>query len=224
MQWNNGYLTLGRAAGAPVRVHWTLPLGALFFSRFTWSPGFWLGFFLLILAHELGHALLVRRAGGRVTEIIVHGIGGECRHTGGVSELDQAVIAWGGVLAQAVLLVVALVVRWTVGVTSPFMAQLQSVWVDSNLTLMAINLLPIGPLDGATAWKLPGLLRDRWRRRSQRARLRVVPGSKQSDPAHRWLGSDAKHDEPLGPMPDALKNEIERLTREVNRAARKDKN
>lgn len=210
MRWSNGYLTLGRLAGVPVRVHWTLPLGAIFFSRFTWSPGFWLGFFLLILAHELGHAALVKLCKAHVVEVTVHGIGGECRYHGGVSETQGSIIAWGGVLAQATLLVAALIVRATVGYPSAFVAQLLSVWIDSNLTLMAINLLPIAPLDGATAWKLPGLLRRRWQQRSQtraraRPKLRVIDGDK---PA---------------PMPDALKLEIERITREAVRDARNSK-
>ena len=39
-----------------MRVHWTLPVGALVFGQGRFVPGFWLGFFLLVLVHELGHA------------------------------------------------------------------------------------------------------------------------------------------------------------------------
>ncbi|MCU0656861.1 MAG: hypothetical protein MUF64_16890 [Polyangiaceae bacterium] len=217
MHLSNGYLTLGQPSGVPIRVHWTLPLGALFFSRFTWSPGFWLGFFLLILAHELGHAALVRLRKGTVTEVIVHGIGGECRHTGAYSELSSSIIAWGGVLAQAVLLAGAFAYQKLVGAGSPFVAQLLGVWIETNLTLMAINLLPIAPLDGARAWKLPGLLRARRpqeRPRATRPKLRLIKGQK---------GADLDEADPP-PMSDALKKEIERITREALRDARKDRN
>jgi stage IV sporulation protein FB len=217
MQWSNGYLTLGHPTGVPVRVHWTLPLGAVFFSRFTWSPGFWFGFFLLILAHEMGHALLVKACRGTVVEVLIHGIGGECRHLGGLSELQGSIIAWGGVLAQLVLLIGALVYRTFLGASSPFMAQLLAVWIDTNLTLIAINLLPIAPLDGAAAWRLPKLLHARRKRAPARPKLRVIQGQKRDDRA--W--SDDK-DPP--PMPDALKKEIDRITREALRDARRDKN
>jgi Zn-dependent protease len=213
MQWSNGYLTLGRPAGVPIRVHWTLPLGAFFFSRFTWSPGFWLGFFLLILAHELGHAALVKACRGTVVEVLVHGIGGECRHLGGVSEFQSSIIAWGGVLAQAALLLGAFAYRSTAGVSSPFEAQLLAVWTDTNLMLIGINLLPVPPLDGALAWRLPKLLWARRNRAPSRPRLRVIQGSKRDD-----TGDDG--DPP--PIPDALKKEIERITREAIRDARKD--
>ena len=56
-----GYLTLARFRGAPVRVHWSTPIGALFFTRFAFLPGAWLGFFLLLLLHELGHLLAAAR-------------------------------------------------------------------------------------------------------------------------------------------------------------------
>ncbi|MCS6899576.1 MAG: hypothetical protein RMJ98_07630 [Myxococcales bacterium] len=213
MRWSNGYLTLGRPAGVPIRVHWTLPLGAFFFSRFTWSPGFWLGFFLLILVHELGHAALVKACRGTVLEVLVHGIGGECRHWGGVSEIQSSLIAWGGVLAQGLLLVGATLYRWALGVSSSFEAQLLSVWTDTNLMLIGINLLPLAPLDGAQAWRLPRLLRERRRRIPSRPSLRVIPGGKQDD-----VGWDDK-DPP--PIPDALKKEIERITREALRDAHK---
>lgn len=211
MEVSNGYLTLGRIAGVPVRAHWSVPIGAVVFSRFSWAPGFWVGFVLLVLIHELGHAAVVKACRASVIEVNLHALGGECRYVGGVSALQNALISWGGVLGQLVVLIVALVLRYAV--TSPplFVRELLSVWIDSNLMLMAINLVPIAPLDGATAWKLPGLLREWWRRRRQRSRLRVVGGSDVQ------RGADE-------PMPEALKREIERITREAVRDARNLKN
>jgi hypothetical protein len=52
--WQRGYLTIGRALGAPVRMHWTTPLGAWILGR-GHAAGV-LGFVVIVLVHELGHA------------------------------------------------------------------------------------------------------------------------------------------------------------------------
>ena len=159
-----GYLTLGRWRGAPVRLHWTLPIGALVFGQGRIVPGFWLGFFLLVFVHELGHAFLVRRYRHRVLSIDVHALGGACRWSGDPTAIDRARIAWGGVLAQAVAYGVA---RAGLALAGPpetlFAAQLLDAFTTTNLWLIAINLIPVPPLDGAEAWKLVGLRRRRRR-------------------------------------------------------------
>jgi hypothetical protein len=161
-----GYLTLGRWRGAPVRVHWTLPLGALVFAQGRFLPGFWLGFFLLVLIHELGHAVLVRRFRQRVVSIDIHALGGMCRWSGEPTAIQRACIAWGGVLAQAVALAAAHAAIIFAGrPDSAFAAQLASAFTATNVWLIAINLIPVAPLDGAEAWKLPGLLGGRRRAR-----------------------------------------------------------
>jgi hypothetical protein len=106
MTFEHGYLKLGRWRGAPVRVHWSAPVGALLLGQLRFVPGFWLAFVGLILVHELGHALMVMLAGARVRAVNVTGLGGECRYDGEVTELRRALIAWGGVLAQLAVLVV----------------------------------------------------------------------------------------------------------------------
>jgi Zn-dependent protease len=154
-----GYLTIGRWRGAPVRLHWTLPIGALVFGQGRFVPGFWLGFFLLVFVHELGHALLVRRCRQDVVSIDIHALGGMCRWSGDPTAIDRARIAWGGVLAQAVALGVAFAALALAGPPeSLFAAQLAAAFTTTNIWLIAINLIPVPPLDGAEAWKLPGLL------------------------------------------------------------------
>ena len=75
---SRGWWTVGHIRGAPIRLHWTLPLGAFAMGRFAFVPAFWLGFVLLILIHELGHALFVMRYRLGLSEIAVHGAGGYC--------------------------------------------------------------------------------------------------------------------------------------------------
>jgi hypothetical protein len=158
-----GYLSFGRWRGVPIRVHVLTPLGALFFSGFRFEPGAWLGFFLLVLLHEMGHALLVMRYGLGVASIDVHAYGGACRWSGVATERQRSVIAWGGVIAQAV--VFGLTVGFVTIAGPPrtlFARELVYVFTSTNLWLMLLNLLPFRPLDGAEAWKITGELRRGW--------------------------------------------------------------
>ena len=102
-----GWLVLYRFRGGAVRLHFSIPLAAFVFGRFAFVPGFWLGFVVLVLGHELGHATMVRLVGARVGNIDVHGLGGSCSWYGSPSPIGRAWIAWGGVLAQAVMLLLA---------------------------------------------------------------------------------------------------------------------
>jgi len=151
-------------------LHWTLPLGAFAFGQGRIAPGFWLGFFLIIILHEIGHALLVRRFGYRVTSIEVHGLGGVCRWQGDTTAMHRAQIAWGGVNAQALLFIVAVAATGVLGEPAdPFTAQLARAFTVTNAWLIGLNLLPIPPLDGAEAWKLGALIRERRGRRARRS-------------------------------------------------------
>jgi Zn-dependent protease len=151
---SGGYLTLGRWHGAPIRVHWTLPLGAVVFGQGRWAPGFWLGFALLVLVHEIGHALLVRRSRCQVVAIEVHALGGVCRWQGDPTPKQRAQIAWGGVLAQALLFVaVAIALELDGDPRSMFARDLVDAFVSANVLLIVLNLIPLPPFDGAQAWK-----------------------------------------------------------------------
>lgn len=160
MKLVGGWIHVGSYRGAPVRIHWSTPIGAFVLTGLAFVPGAWVGFLLLVLVHELGHAVLVRRFRLSVLSIDVHGLGGVCRWSGSATDRQRAIIAWGGVLGQAVLLVAALLAAPLFGPsTSPFFRELRESLIATNLTLMAINLLPVPPLDGAAAWSL-----FRWRR------------------------------------------------------------
>lgn len=174
-----GYLQLFRWRGTAVRVHWTVPIGALLFTGMSFAPFAWLAFFGLIFLHELGHALVARRYGHRVAAIEVSGFGGLCRWSGYATEYERAAIAWGGVLAQAALFVITLGVVLFVGVPSGPLGQVVNVFLRTNAWLIALNLLPIPPLDGAEAWRilrwLPSRLRgDRFATRVESLGGRVV--------------------------------------------------
>ena len=172
--FDTGFWRVGRVMGVPIGLHWSLPVGAVVFGHFRFVPGFWLGFFLLVLVHEIGHAFLVKRRGLRNREIRVHGLGGVSIHERGTL-YDQAIIAWGGVLAQLLVLYVPTVILVNVVElpSLPFLQQLVSAFLFTNLLLAAFNLIPIAPLDGHLAWKLPRLWRTR--RRGHRPRKQKTP-------------------------------------------------
>lgn len=181
----NGYFRVARPAGVELRLHWSVPVGALIVGSLHFEPLLWLGFLLVIITHELGHVVLVRIMGFQVVGIDVTGIGGQCRWRGESEPLEHAWIAWGGVLAQGVLLLGTLTAMSLWGPqASEGWALLRHAFVEINLWIVALNLLPFPPFDGARAWSLFGELERagwtparavlypfwRWARRRRRAR------------------------------------------------------
>lgn len=151
-------ITIGHLRGVPVRVHWTTPLGAMVFTR-SINPLVWIAFFLLVAVHECGHAVCVRLCGYHVASIEVNGLGGACAWAGDPTAKEDAFIAWGGVLAQAALLVATLMLLLIVDPPSIFEGVV-SVFTTANVSMMLVNLLPIPPLDGARAWPLLRILAE----------------------------------------------------------------
>lgn len=166
---------IGSIAHVPIRIHWTLPLGLLLVGDLRFNLGKATGLSLLMLIHELGHAALMRRFGVRVTGVLLHAAGGECKGFGAPTPLQQSLIAWGGVLAQGMLW--ALVAVFSVRPRDGFVHDLLWVFTVANPVVIALNLLPIRPLDGALAWRLPLLL---GRRRGSPAR-RAKPNARPHD-------------------------------------------
>lgn len=153
MQYRDGFLVLGHLGRAPIRVHWSTPLVAFVLTGFSIVPGAWLGFLVLVLVHEIGHALAARSVGAQVLSVNAHGFGGTCEWYGDVTWRQRALVAWGGVAAQMVLYFAArfaAIVIPTWGFFGDFLYTL----TVTNLILIVVNLLPIRPLDGAEAWKL----------------------------------------------------------------------
>ncbi len=164
--FTTGYLRLFRVFGVPVRVHWTILLAALVFSRFSFRPGTWVGLFLIIFIHEVGHLILARRAGCEVYSIEMHGLGGMCLYSGYPPPLQSALIAWGGVFAQGLLFGLGLLLAPVLAAAdSPHVYDFLDMLFATNLLIMGLNLLPFQGLDGKKAWTLPGIL---WRRYKSR--------------------------------------------------------
>jgi stage IV sporulation protein FB len=231
--FSSGYFTVGQVRGAPVRFHWSAPLGAIAFTGFSISPALWAGWLLLVVLHELGHAALVHRFGYEVTAVRVHAFGGDCQWSGDPTRAEVAVVAWGGVLAQGLLWVAATVMLSVFGPpTSPILSVLAFTFTSTNARMLLFNLLPIPPLDGHKAWPLFGILWEarkeqrayqRERAAQQREKERDVARAKAHALEREIAAMDATNKDPP-PMPPELKAMLDRITAEVGheeRSARK---
>jgi Zn-dependent protease len=171
---------LGRWRGVPISLHWTVFIGLPWFYYET--RGFadtaiaFVGFFFLILIHELGHAAVARWRGVEVESIRLFFIHGTCSTEEPDYELDDVLIAWGGVAAQFVVLVVAFGAGLLLPTVSPLAHGLASsllrVLTEVNLFIMIVNLIPIAPFDGAKAWRILPILREWWEQTSWATALR----------------------------------------------------
>lgn len=181
-----GLWQLARWKGVPILFHWSLLLGLVWFGLLYRGavPALltFAGFFALLLIHELGHAVAAWSRGVRVHEIRLYLLHGLCRHAYPNRERDHVFIAWGGVLAQGVVLVIAVAAKWTLEVTAPdinlLLAPLFRSLILGNMVMIAINLIPVAPLDGHLAWRVLKPLRRTWVARagafSPLERLRVM--------------------------------------------------
>ncbi|MFL6190750.1 MAG: site-2 protease family protein [Actinomycetes bacterium] len=184
-------IRFGRIAGIPVGASWSALLIALLFA---WSLGgellpaqvpglapaaYWLagaagaGLFLAsLLAHEIGHALVARRAGLRVRGITLWLLGGvaqlEDEPASPRDELRVAIVGPAISLALAGVFGVAAAALSVVG--APALLVVVAAWLAlGNVALGVFNLLPAAPLDGGRV--LRGLL---WRRHGNRVRAAVT--------------------------------------------------
>lgn len=160
------HFTLARVA---TRIHWSALPGAIFFSAFAWAPGYWLGFIVLILIHELGHAAVAKACRLSVRGIDVYAGGGVCYTSGRRTALEGSLVSWGGVWAQLLAFGIAFTLSKVLPEPGGFVGEFLQAFLWRNLAMAAFNLIPFEPFDGADAWKLPKLLKERWTSRAARA-------------------------------------------------------
>ncbi len=153
---------IGRWKGVPILLHWSVLLGLVWFGLLYRQivPALltFLGFFALLLVHELGHAVAARSRNVRVFGIRLYLLHGLCSHAPPYRERDDVFIAWGGVLAQGVVLVLALVAQLILSSAAPLLqfelSPLFRVLITGNLFMIGFNLIPVAPLDGHRAWRV----------------------------------------------------------------------
>ena len=146
-----------RAVHAPIFLHWSVfMLAAICAVALVKAPLHALvllaSILILIVGHELGHALVCRRLGVKVLAIYISAGHGRCVHEVPYSRWEEALIAWGGVAAQASMAIPFLVLdAFWVGPRGLLGEPISILGYFSLLTI-AFNLLPVQGLDGSKAW------------------------------------------------------------------------
>lgn len=194
--------TLGRIAGIRVGVHWSV---AVIFALIAvglaagrlpdahpdraWPLYAVVGFvaavvfFASLLAHELAHAILARRNGVEVDDIVLWLLGGAARlRSEAPTPAAELRIAGVGPLVSLVLGVVFGLLAWALDAVAVSRLLVESVaWLAAiNILLAVFNAIPAAPLDGGR------LLRAfLWWRTGDR--LRATTGAAGAGRAFGWL-------------------------------------
>jgi Zn-dependent protease len=186
---------LGRLAGIEVGLHWSL---AIVFVLIVWTlagqvfpvvvpdqpqSDYWLVsvvaamlFYVSLLSHEMGHALIARRLGVKVEGITLWIFGGVARlSSDAATPGTEARIAIAGPVVSFVLAIFFGAVTFGLDAgAGPPLVEGACAWLAfSNATLLLFNLIPAFPLDGGRilrAW-LWRRSQDRYRATSTAARL-----------------------------------------------------
>ena len=153
--------------GVDVYVHWTIfVIAAFMIVGALQRPALTLvglvSYLSVLLIHETGHLLAAHRRRTEVLSIKLYPIFGITHFETPWSRVDHCLIAWGGVLAQAAVAIPLLVWVEIFGFTrfEPVNAVFAILGFFS-IGVALFNLLPIPPLDGATAWGLfPALVKQ----------------------------------------------------------------
>ena len=163
-----------RIKGADVYVHWSvfavaglMLLGAI--QRPLLTLVSLVSYLSVIFIHECGHLIAAQRLGCKVDSIQLYPIFGFTHFQTPWSRFDHCVIAWGGVLAQAVVALPVVTYVAIFGYT-PFgpVNALLVILGFYSLFVAALNLIPAAPFDGSIAWGIvPEFIRRVSRRRSE---------------------------------------------------------
>lgn len=166
---------IGKIRGADLYVHWTVFLvAAIILAGVLRQPVFSLvglaAYWGVLLLHETGHLIAAQRFGCPVFSIEIYPVFGITHFGTPWSRLDHCVIAWGGVAAQAVIAIPVILWIMLFGYSRFEVVNMLLVILGFfSVGVAVLNLFPIPPLDGATAWGVfPALLARRRGRINQR--------------------------------------------------------
>ncbi|HEY4052604.1 MAG TPA: hypothetical protein VGL74_02610 [Terriglobales bacterium] len=149
---------IGCLRGVDLYIHWTVfAVIALILAGVARRPLLSVvgltAYLSVLLIHETGHLIAAQRKGCEVISIQLYPFFGFTRFGTPWSRFDHCVIAWAGVIAQAVVAIPILVTVELFGY-SRFEAvnMLIAILCYYSIFVAFFNLLPIAPLDGSVAW------------------------------------------------------------------------
>lgn len=161
MPTRQGSLHLFRVAGVDLFLHWSWFLVAMIeiyqrqgsYDSLVFNVLEYLALFVIVLMHEMGHALACRSVGGKADEIVLWPLGGVAYVA---PPQRPGAILWSivaGPLVNVVLFVVlgglmatGQSLGW--GESAPDMMRFARAVFVMNLGLLIFNVLPVYPLDG----------------------------------------------------------------------------
>jgi len=152
------FIELFKLNNVPIRFHWSTSL-ILFLILITavsntQFPISVFAFLIIVISHELGHMWFAYKLNLKSIKIDIYPIGGTCQHEVANTEYENTLIAWGGVVFQAIIFIPTLIFSYFFADTSPqYIKDILYYLGTINLIIALFNLLPIPPLDGATCWR-----------------------------------------------------------------------
>ena len=115
-------------------------------------------YLLLILAHEIGHAVAAQSLKIDVFSLHVSAVHGRCIFGDTENLRSHVAVAWGGVVAQFTVLIFAVILAYMLhsvpDAAKIILSAAFFVWIPLNILIMVINLLPLPGLDGYVAWRI----------------------------------------------------------------------
>src|SRR5437762_11931302 len=151
---------IGKIKGVKVYAHWSVfAISVLILLNAIKAPMIsligLLCYWGVILLHETGHLIAAQRLGCTVFSIELYPIWGITRFGTPWSRFDHCIIAWSGVLAQAIVAVPLVAFIMIFGYTKIEVMNIVLALLGGISLLIAVfNLLPFPPLDGAMAWRI----------------------------------------------------------------------
>lgn len=165
MRKPKGYFKIAEFGDIPLYVHWSVPLGGIFFA---WmghiDPKLWLYYVItitcLLVIHEFGHAIAARLVGLKIHSVEIFGFGGVCR-IDKPRRLSHAFLVYSaGLIAQFVLLLVTQVYLSIRGKPNgDFESAAVYTFTTVNIIMFFMNLIPVKltrnwATDGRVLWNL----------------------------------------------------------------------
>jgi Zn-dependent protease len=114
---------------------------------------------ILIIIHELGHALIIKLLKYKVVSIDIHFAGGKCIYEEVYYEIHDILISWGGILMQILLLLLSIIIaiilsKYKFFLNNKVIESIFYILIIINFMTIIFNLCPIPNLDGERALKI----------------------------------------------------------------------
>ncbi len=161
------FIKLFRFRNTPIYAHWSLCIVMLIVIVASIKYSFLLisviSILFVTLIHELGHMLLANKLGLKTIRINLYLVHASCERQLAKTDFDNYLVAWGGVLAQAVFFIPSIILFHLFINQLPGYLLISLFFLGHVSLLMALfNLLPFPSFDGGYCWKvIPLYLKDK---------------------------------------------------------------